>query len=522
MTTSSFLSVSRRHFLAGTASMVMLPAAVKAAFAAAPAKGGTLRVSVDQAVSVLHPLLVRVNPEYLVSELLYSGLTRLKPDMTVEPDLALSWSADDALKVWTFKLRDGVTFHDGSKCTAEDVVASFDAILDPKNATPGAKNVGPIEKVEAVDATTVKFTLSVPYSDFPVALSYLTAKIIPAKIAKDDFKRLSSEAIGTGPFKLVSFEPDRKIVVKRNPHYYDPERPYVDGVEVNVYPDASAEGSALIAGDTDLMQTLRPTDYDKMKSSDGVDALNVASGQFCNVNFGCDSKPFNDPRVRKALALTIDRAAMVDFVTEGHGQPGNDTPINSSYHYYDDAPLRQANIEEAKKLLAEAGYPNGLKETLIASEKPSYRTQLAVALREMAKPAGFEIEVQTMPHATYLEQVWKKNNFYIGFYNMQPTEDGIFSLLYTSDAPWNETRWNNKEFDKVVYQARETTDEAKRKDLYAKAQKLMHDEVPTIIPVFFDILSAKRSWVQNYQLHPRGSVFRLDYVALGADAPTRS
>ncbi|KAA0685619.1 ABC transporter substrate-binding protein [Neorhizobium sp. P12A] len=515
------LEMNRRRFLAGTAIFLAAPS-LSFAQAAAPTKGGTLRISIDQAASVIHPLLTRVNPEYLVTELLYSNLTRLKVDMTVEPDLAESWSANDDLTEWTFKLRSGITFHDGSAMTSADVVATFKAILDPKNASPGRNNVGPITDITAGDPSTVVFKLSGAYADMPAALAYTNARIIPASIATGDFKKLSTEANGTGPFKLVSYEPDRLIVVERNPNYYDPARPYLDRIEVQVFPDISAEGSAMIAGDVDVMSTVQPTEYLRMQGSDGVDVLRVASGQFCNINFGCDTKPFNDRRVRRALALTVDRKAMVDFVTEGFGTPGNDTPINASYHFYSDMPLREANIDEAKKLLADAGYPDGFEATLIASDTPAVRTQLAVAFREMAKEAGVKINVQTMPHATYLEQVWKKGSFYVGFYNMQPTEDGIFKLLYTSDAAWNETRWNNKDFDKLIASARGTKDEAKRKDLYAQAQKLMNDEVPSIIPSFFDVLAAKRSWVEGFQVHPRASVFRLDYVSLTDKAPKRS
>jgi len=517
------IPLDRRRFLAGASALgsgLVLPRAPL--FAQAQKRGGTLRMSVDQAVAKLNPLLTRVNPEYLVAELLYSSLTRLGLDMAPVPDLAESWNASTDLTEWTFKLRKGVAFHDGSPCTAADVVATFEAIMDAKTASPARQNVGPIEKVTASDDTTVVFKLSAPYADLPVALAYTNAKIVPAAVVKAGLARLDREAVGTGPFKLVSFEPERLVVVERNPAFYDKGRPYLDRVQVVVYPDPTAEVSALIAGDTDLMLNTLPTEFGRLQKASGVKALRTPSGQFCNINFGCDKPPFGDPRVRQALALTIDRTAMVNFVTEGFGTPGNDTPLNAAYRFHRDLPLKKPDIAAAKKLLAEAGHPNGLEATLIASDRPGVRTQLAVATREMAKPAGFNIKVETMPHATYLDQVWKKGSFYIGFYNMQPTADAIFALLYTSNAAWNETRWNNADFDKLVNEARTTIDEAKRRQLYGDAQKLMHDQVPSIIPVFFDLLAAQRDYVQGYQLHPRGAVFRLDYVSLGDGAPKRA
>ncbi|RXT57421.1 ABC transporter substrate-binding protein [Bosea sp. Tri-44] len=514
-------SIHRRDFLAASAALSGLAMSGLPAFAQTPRRGGTLRVSVDQAVAKLNPLVTRVNPEYLVAELLYSGLTRLKPDMSAEPDLAESWTNSVDLTEWTFSLRKGLSFHDGSPCTAADVVATFEAILDAKTASPARQNVGPVSKVAAKDDTTVVFTLSAPFADLPVTLAYTNAKIVPAAVTKGGLEKLDRQAIGTGPFKLVSFEPERLIVVARNDAFYDKARPYLDRIEVVVYPDVSAEASALISGDTDLITTTPPTEFARLQKASGVKALRVPSGQFCNVNFGCDQKPFNDIRVRQALALTVDRKTMVDFVTEGFGSVGNDAPLNPAYRFYAEQPLKQADIAKAKSLLAEAGYPKGLEATLIASDRPGLRTQLAVALREMAKPAGFDIKVETMPHATYLDQVWKKGSFYVGFYNMQATADAIFSLLYTSNAAWNETRWNNTAFDKLIFEARATVEEAKRRALYADAQKLMNAEVPSIIPAFFDLLGAQREWVQGYELHPRGAVFRLDQVSLGANAPKR-
>jgi peptide/nickel transport system substrate-binding protein len=511
--------LSRRTVLSTGAALSVLPLAARAEDAK---RGGTLRVSVDQAASVINPLLARVNPEYLVTELLYNGLTKLAPDMTAQPDLASAWSHDATLAQWTFTLRPGLRFHDGTPCTAKDVVATFAAIMDPKTASPARTNIGPVDRVEALDDGTVRFTLKTPYADLPVALAYTNAKIIPAAIAAGDPAQLSRHAVGTGAFKLESFEPDRQITVTRNEAYWDAPRPYVDRIEIVVYPDPTAEASALLAGDTDLMSNTAATEFGRMDGVEGVVPLRIPSGQFLNVNMGCDQKPFSDMRVRQALALTVDREALVGFVAQGYGTPGNDTPMNAAYHFYEAQPQRKPDIPAARKLLADAGYAGGLDLTLVASDTPGTRTQLGLAMREMAKPAGFRITVQTMPHATYLDQVWKKGDFYVGFYNMQATADAIFSLLYISNAAWNETRWNNASFDALVAEGRGTADEAVRRAAYGKAQALMHEQVPSVIPVFFDLLAARRSYVQGYVLHPRAAVFRLDQVWLGQGAPRRA
>jgi peptide/nickel transport system substrate-binding protein len=276
-----------------------------------------------------------------------------------------------------------------------------------------------------------------------------------------------------------------------------------------------------MSGDIDLMLSAQATEFSRLGQASGVTGLRAPSGQFLNINMACDQKPFNDVRVRQALSLCVDRAALVDFVAEGFGTPGNDTPLNAAYRYHADIELRQADIAKARQLLADAGYPDGLDITLVASDKPSTRTQLGIAVREMAKPAGFNIKVETMANSTCLDQVWKKGNFYVGFYNMQPSADAVFSLLYTSDAAWNETRWNNSEFDAAVAAARGTDDPVKRAALYGTAQRLMHEQVPSLIPTFFDVLAAQRNYVQGYRLHPRGAVFRLDQAWLDEGAPKR-
>ena len=198
--------------------------------------------------------------------MLYSGLTLLAPDMTARPDLAQSWSHDEALTVWTFRAAAGSdVFHDGSPCTARDVVATFKAILDPKTASPGRTNVGPIDRVEAADDRDGAFPaegcrMPIYRWRWPIP----TPRSFRLAIAEGDLKQLSQKAVGTGPFKLVSFEPDRRIIVARNEAYYDPKRPYLDRVEVLIYPDPTAEASALLAGDTDLISLASAAEFGRL------------------------------------------------------------------------------------------------------------------------------------------------------------------------------------------------------------------------------------------------------------------
>ena len=300
---------TRRTVLAATAGLpAILGLPQGASSQAAPKRGGTLRISVDQAASVIHPLRTRVNPEHMISELCYSNLTTLTTDMKPLPDLAESWSSNADFTEWTFKLRKDVKFSDGSRCTAADVVATYMAILDPKTASPARAIVSVIKEAVADDDGTdgtVLFRLHAPFADLPATVAFSATRIIPAAIAKGDLARLSRESIGTGPFKLVSYEPDRLIVVERNEHYFIPDQPYLDRIEIRVYPDNSAETSALISGDNDLMVITANSEFPRLKGARGVDAMQVPSGQFLNVNMGCDQKPFSDPRMRKALSTSV-------------------------------------------------------------------------------------------------------------------------------------------------------------------------------------------------------------------------
>ncbi|WP_036157732.1 ABC transporter substrate-binding protein [Marinomonas ushuaiensis] len=513
--------LNRRQLLklSAAGASVALTSGLSSISVAATRADNTLRLSVNITPGVLNPMLSRAAAEYMMSEMLYSGLTSLGTDMTAQPDLATEWSSNEDATQWRFTLHQGVKFSNGQELTSKDVVASFRKLLDPKTGAPGRRNLGPIKTVDSDGDYTVIVTTETPFADLPVALTYPTAKVVPADIIATDFDSLAQIPVGSGPFRLEEFRVDEIAILVKNPEYFVSGLPYLNQIEIKTFPDAAGSTAALLAGEIDMIHDVQPTDFARIDKASGVSGLRTPSGRFLDVVMDTTVAPFDNILVRQALSYCVDREAMIELVADGYGTAGNDSPINAAYRYYADAPHKSYDPKKAKALLAEAGYPNGLELELIASVKPGYRSTMAVVLREMAKAGGFDISVKTMDHSSYLDQVWKKGKFYVGFYNMMPTEGMSFNLLFTSGASWNETKWNNTTFDEYVRLADETTDSEKRKELYANAQSLMQKEVPALIPCFFDILGAKADYVNGYEQHPRGASFAFHKVWVGSNAP---
>ena len=491
------------------------------AAAESPRRGGVMRVSTSMRVNTLNPIRHLQTPEYLAAEAMYTSLTTLSAKMEPEPALATRWEPNGDATEFTFHIRPGVKFHHGPTVTAADAAATLKAVMDPKMASPAMKSLGPIKDITAVDDLTLKISLNGPFADMPASVAHTNTRVVPAAILAQDPKLLDTGDYGSGPFKLKSFDSQRSLQVERFDGYWQPGQPYLDGIEAVLFPDTNTEATALVNGETDFLLVGQPETWDQFTGAKGVVPIRTKTGGFLPLVMRQDVPPFNDVRVRRALALSLDRDALVQLVIEGNGRPAYDDPISPEFRFYSAPPMKTQDIAAAKKLLAEAGYPNGLKVTLNCPNRPTTRTALGVAVREMARPAGFDIEVNTLPYDVYLANYWRKNNFYVSLYSMQATEDAFFALTLITQAPWNETAWNNKEFDETVAKAGASVDPAARRVLYAHAQKLIDDDLPYIIPFYQDILAARRDYVQGLMLHPRGNRFYLDQVWLSDGAPKR-
>ncbi len=505
---------NRRQVVFGLAAAATIPA-LRFAQAGTPKRGGTLKISHSTRIATLNVMQLSGPAEYPCVDMLYSGLTRIAPGKNAaDPDLATGWDANDDATVFTFNLRPGVTFHDGTPFTSADVVATFRAILDPDFGSPARSVLDMIEGVEAVDDLTVRFNLNAPYADLPISTAHANARIVSAAALAGDRSDLETKPNGTGAFKLESYDSARVTRLVRNDNYYLEGRPYLDAVEMHLFPDLAAETANYLSGQMDVMLNVQQADYARIAAAPGSNALRVPAGRYVNVVMRQDQPPFDDIRVRKALALSIDRQLLVDLVLEGLGRPAYDNILSPEFQYAIDTPEIAYDPKAAKALLAEAGHPDGLELTLVASNRPAIRGQVAIAIKQMAIAGGFDIEVQAMPHDTYLANVWRKGNFYMAYWGMQPTEDASFNLLLTSTASYEDTAWFNKEFDDLVKQGRSTADTAERAKIYAKAQEIILRDTPYIIPMYQDVLTASRDVAEGWTVHPLNRVFYTEDVWL--------
>jgi peptide/nickel transport system substrate-binding protein len=481
----------RRRALLGAALAVPALQAVRAA------PGNVLRIGIGTSPNTLDPLLTTIGDEYIYDCLVFSGLTRIRDDLTLEGDLAERWSSSDDIKTWTFKLRSGVKFHNGAPLVADDVVALFHRLMDPAVTAPSRSQYDMIDTVSAPDPGTVVFTLSIPYGGFADILADRQVKITPR--GTDAAKT----PIGTGPFKFVSFAPGDRLILAKNPDYFEPGLPKLDGVELRVIPEMSVKLAALQAGDIDVVWDL-PLDQVKALSGNAavrVDSVPTSSWDGAIMNNLIP--PFNDKRVRQAFHLAVDKADVVELTLFGQGVE-TISPIPPSHPYYaKDIAVPKADPAAAKKLLAEAGYPQGVKVTIAAPVGRPVRERLAVTLQQLAKPGGFDLQVQRVPYSNFAAEVSGKAPLYIDGFFGRPTIDTSVYAFLRSKGSWNDRLWHysNADVDKSLDAARLSADPVVQKQQYIDFQSALVADPASFFAYAVNFACAYRKGV-NVQTHP--------------------
>lgn len=477
---------------------VFVAAAVMAALpiTIAHAQSGTFRQSHDMGFGEL----ADVDPSsaerfWQVTEKTMSRLVRPALSGEPEPNLATEWSANDDATEWTFKLREGVKFHDGSDFDAADVVYTLEHVRDPELDSPAASVIAMVDTIEAVDALTVKMTLSAPYADLPLQLMDYRIRMIPEGSADT----IATTGIGTGPFILVTLDPQGTTVLKANPDYWEGP-PGVETIEIIGISDTQARVQALLAGQIDMLGygDLSGSQLALFENNPKFKVMSVPTGDWQAIVFRTDTWPFTDARVRKALRIATDRQAIIDLVLgPGGGVVACDNPVWSGDQYRAELDCPQ-QIDEAKRLLAEAGYPDGIEFNITTSDLRATWIDMVQVYQQQVAKAGIKVNLVKAPGDGYWGEVWMKETVVTTSWGQRPA-DQILNEAYRGGNPWNETYWNSEDFDKILDQARQELDFEKRKALYHRLQTILYEEGGSFIPFHVNQAVATTTRVSGLQ-----------------------
>ena len=496
---------TRRGLLAGAAAGfgalalggALLPGAAGAA-EETPRRGGVLKLGIGggSTTDTLDPRKltdwVPVNQAYM----LMNGLIEINWHNEAEPELFESWEAKPGAVEWVFRVRKGVSFHNGKPLTVEDVIYSIN--LHRGDTTSAARAIAEqIKDVKKLSDSEVGITLSSGNADLPFVLSDYHFLVVP-----DGFTDWN-HPVGTGPFKFESYDPGVRSRFVRNENYWKPGCANVDAVEVIVINDIAARTNAMMSGQVHAINRLDFKTVDLLKRNPKLQVIRSAGGQHFTFLMDCTQKPFTDNNIRLALKYAIDREQMLKTALRGYGRIGNDQPIPSSDRFFaKELPQRPYDPDKAKFYLKQAGLSD-LKVTLSASDAAFAGAVDAAAIyRSSAAPAGIDITIKREPADGYWDNVWMKAPFAMSYWGGRPTADQMFSIAYLSSSVQNDTHWRNERFDALLLEARALLDDAKRREIYFDLQKMVSDEGGAVIPMFGDYLDAASLKVKGIRPHP--------------------
>jgi peptide/nickel transport system substrate-binding protein len=410
-----------------------------------------------------------------VNDLLYNRLLRLDEKGVVVAELADSWSPNADATEWTFKLHPGVKFHDGTAFGAKDVKYSLERINDPKLESPVTSVLGMIDHVEVIDALTAKVVLKTKHAGLPVLLTDYRVRMIPDGSGDN----IAKTGIGTGPFKIKDYDPEGLTSLVANADYWE-GAPKLDRIEFTAIPDADARAQALLAGKIDFSRVAR----EQLPLFAGNAKYTVSefpSGGWFGIAFRTDTKPFTDPRVRKAVRIAANRDEMVKLLTgEGHAIVTCDNPVKANDPYRADIACPQ-DTALAKKLLAEAGFPDGIDIALHTSNVETGMARFAEVYQQQVAAAGIRVKIVMDPADGYWDNVWKKETAVVTSWDERPA-DQILNEAYRANSSWNESYFNNPDFEALLDKARATLDFNQSKAAMIEAQKMLFEVGGTFIP----------------------------------------
>lgn len=486
--------LTRRQFMARAAALGLTVAASSAllprkANAAVPKKGGFFKQAItggsttDTLDPATHTSSWNINCELQLRNCLVEINDKFQPI----PELAESWEATPDAKKWIFNIRKGVEFHDGTPLTADDVVFTLNHHRKEDSKSAAKPYLKPVTSLKADGKHQVVVELESGNADFPFIMSDYHLAIFKAGTKGAEFEK----GIGTGGYILEQWEPGVTMIAKRNPNYWKKGRAHFDRVETLHIADVNARTNALKTGQIHLMERCDRKTLHLFKRMKGIEILAVTGTKHFTMPMMTTTKPYDDNNVRLALKYACDREEMVKRILHGYGETGNDHPIASVNRYFaKNLAKRTFDPDKAKFHMKKAGKLDHVFNLHTAEAAFAGADDAAILYQEQAKKAGIKIKVVREPSDGYWSNVWTVKEFCMCYWSGRPSEDLMFSVAYAAGAPWNDTKWEHKQFNDLLVAARAELDEAKRAQMYAEMQEICKDEAGTLIPMFAQIVDA--------------------------------
>jgi len=496
--------------------------------------GGTLVYGRGADSVSLDPINVTDGESIRVTHNIYETLLEYDHNLELQPKLATEYTSSEDGLTWTFQLREGVKFHDGTDFNAEAVVFNFERWMDPENpyhegdfpyypflygGFKGDEN-HLIESVTATDEHELEIVLKRKTAPF---LSYLAISMfgIASPAAIEQYGAgIGENPVGTGPFKFEEWNRNNTITLSKNEDYWMEGKPYLDQVIYQVIPENSARLNALQTGEIDIVDGMNASDTTIVEDTDGIELLKRPSFNIGYMAFNMEKEPFDDPLVRKAINMAIDKEEIVDAFYNGLADPAT-SPLPPSLWSHDESLEKyDYNVEEAKKLLAEAGLEDGFTTELHTMSNPRpylpEPMKIAEAIQSDLAEIGITAEIVSSEWATYLEDT-KNGKHSMAMYGwtgvMADPDNFLYPNLSKTNAEvpaQNIAFYKSDEFTSLITEARETIDQDKRTELYQEAQQLFQEDAPWVMLAYTTPPLAQSDYVEDYNPHPMSNDLMTD------------
>jgi peptide/nickel transport system substrate-binding protein len=485
--------ISRREFIAQAAALGATAALSQSILASrvfageTPRRGGRLRIGISggSTTDTIDPAATTdMMNQIIINGQLGNCLVEIDHENKPVPELAESWDSSPDARIWNFKLRKGVEFHNGKTMDADDVIYSLNHHRGEDTKSAAKVIVDSIEEIKKEDKYSISSVLKSGNADFPFSLSDYHLIIAPTT---SDF----TDGIFSGGYVLQQYEPGVRAFATKNPNYFKSDRAFFDEVETLGINDVNARTNALKTGQIDIMNRCELKTVHLLERMKGIQIIRQNGFKHYTFAMQCNMAPYNNNDVRLALKYGVDREKMLKTILRGYGSLGNDHPISTANRYHaSELPQRRFDPDKARFHLKKAGLGDVTFDLHTSEAAFSGAIDAGVIYRETAAQSGININVVREPNDGYWSNVWMKKPWCAVFWGGRSTEDMMFSTAYAADAAWNDTSWKNKRFNDLLVAARAELDETKRRNMYVEMQSIVRDDGGVVIPMFSADLAA--------------------------------